>query len=91
MNKKTFLIITIFSIFILVVISSYTEQTYSGKIKTIEAKNTKTTIILKDYNETFVSFDKISVEECNEVEISGKEDTYKNKKQIIIDKIKCLN
>ncbi|MEK6959669.1 MAG: OB-fold nucleic acid binding domain-containing protein [Nanoarchaeota archaeon] len=37
-----------------------------------------------------VSFDKIEVEEGSEVKISGKVQTYKGKKEIIIDKISAV-
>lgn len=91
MNKKTFLIITIFAILFLVILSTYTEQSYSGKIKKVESTETKTTIFLENINETFISFDNIKLDpECEQIEIAGKEDNYKNQKQIIIDKISCL-
>ena len=45
----------------------------------------------ENYDFDFVAFEKISIENCTEIKIYGKEETYRTKKQILIEKILCLN
>ncbi len=91
MKKRILLIITIILIFIIILISTFQKNTYQGKITKIKNYNKRTIINLKNYSMDFVLFDNIRyLESCNSLKIEGEKNTYKNKSQIIINKIICL-
>ena len=90
-KKQLFLLSTIILIFLSIIISLNQTPFYQGKLSNIEATNTKTIIKLENYNFDFVAFEKISLENCTELKIYGKEETYRTKKQILIEEILCLN
>ena len=90
-KKQLLLLFTIILIFLSIVISLNQNPSYKGKLSNIEATNTRTIIQLENYDFDFVTFEKISVENCTELKIFGKEEIYKTKKQVLIDKILCLN
>ena len=92
MDKKQLLLLSsIILIFLSIILSLNQTPSYEGKISNIEATNTRTIIQLENYGFDFVAFEKISIKNCTELKICGKEETYKTKKQILIEKILCLN
>jgi len=92
MDKKQLLLLSsIILIFLSIILSLNQTPSYQGKISNIEATNTRTIIQLENYDFDFVAFEKISIENCTEIKIYGKEETYRTKKQILIEKILCLN
>ena len=91
MKKETLLIISIILILLTIILSTTQKNIYEGDLKRITVYEKRTIILLEDFEEEFILFDKIEINSCTHLKIEGKEDTYKNKKQIIVDKITCLN
>jgi hypothetical protein len=92
MDKKQLLLLSsIILIFLSIIISLNQTPFYQGKLSNIEASKTRTIVQLENYDFDFVAFEKVSIENCKELKIYGKEETYKTKKQILIEKILCLN
>ncbi|MBC8435156.1 hypothetical protein H8D91_01495 [archaeon] len=92
MNKKQILLITSFILILFLIIFTQSFKDFDeGEISNIKISTTRTILNLKNNEMDFISFDKIeNIEKCNKVKIYGKEELYKNKKQILIDKIICL-
>ena len=93
MDKKQLLLLsTIILIFISIIISLNQTPSYQGKISNIDATNTRTILKLENYDFDFVAFDTLTkIQNCTELKILGKEEVYRTKKQVLIDKILCLN
>lgn len=92
MNKQQILLTNSFIlILILIIFTQYSENFHEGKITKIESSVTRTIINLENSEIDFVSFNQIeNIEDCKTVKISGRDEIYKNKKKVIIDKIICL-
>lgn len=93
MNKQQILLLTSFIlIFTLIILTQNYRTSYEGKISNIETSSSRTIINLEDIEMDFIAFEKIpNLANCTQLKIFGKEETYKNKKQVMINKITCLN
>lgn len=89
MKKELLLIISILLIFITIFLSINLKQTYEGKILKIDETEKRTVILLENYEQGFILFDKINLENCSFVKMEGKTEIYKSKKQVLVDKIIC--
>ncbi len=92
MNKQQILLIISFTLILFLIVITQNIKNFSeGEISNITIGAIRTIINLKNSELDFVSFDGIeNLENCRKVRVFGKEEIYKNKKQIIIDKIICL-
>ncbi|MBT3397388.1 hypothetical protein HOA55_00065 [archaeon] len=88
--QKSLFIATIIGILILLAISQFSSQiTIQGKIQSIKYGNNKITIKLNNTPEQIIIFENkiLPLKSGDQVHIEGKQDTYKNQSQIIVDKI----
>ena len=93
MIKKILFILSVMGILLLIFLAQTTSKTQIGTIKSIQNSNNKITIHLENnpieliiFNTAFVSLKKGDI-----IEFRGKQDIYKGKKQIIVDKIFLLH
>lgn len=86
---KILFVLTILGIFSLMILTQTTKQIQTGKIKEIKYSNEIITIQIENLEEELVLFHKhqVDLKENDVISFQGKSDTYKNKKQIIVDKI----
>ncbi len=93
MNLKTIFIITLFLLLTVGIFSIHSDQTFTGKLTNIQYKNKLIIVNIENQKTDFIIFtDKLlGIKTNDNLEISGKEDTYKNNKQIIINKITKIN
>jgi|TARA_B100001971_G_scaffold164893_1_gene155443 DNA/RNA endonuclease YhcR with UshA esterase domain len=91
--KNILLLLSLFFILILIFLSQTATNKETGKISEIEYSDNKITIILEDKAEKLIIFDNkfLDLKKGNKISFEGKKDLYKNKKQIIIEKIYCLD
>jgi DNA/RNA endonuclease YhcR with UshA esterase domain len=91
--KNILLLLSLLSILILIFLSQTITNKETGKISKIEYSDNKITIILEDKEEKLIIFDNsfLDLKKGNEISFEGKKDIYKNEKQIIIEKIYCLD
>lgn len=70
-----------------------TKEIQTGIIKSIHPSNNKITIQLKNYSTELVIFDTapLKLKSGDIIDFQGKSEIYKNKKQIIVDKIFLTN
>ena len=89
MIKKITFILSIVGILFLIFLTQTTKQTQIDTIKSIQYSNNKITIQLENNSIELIIFDDISLnlQKGNTIKFQGKQDIYKGKKQIIIDKI----
>ena len=91
MNKqKTFFILSIIGILILLILSqTNSPPTIEGKIKSIKYGNNRIIINLENHNQEIIIFSTqlLNLQQGQESLIHGRQETYKNKTQIIADKI----
>ena len=90
MKKEILLILSIILIFLTIILATTQKNTYEGNLEKITEYEKRIIILLENYEEEFVLFEKLDLE-CVKIKIEGREDIYKNKKQIIVDKITCLS
>ncbi|GEM_PF-3124440 len=87
-KERLFLILSIISILVLLLLTEFQKPLIEGKIKSIK-KSFPTTIILENNNEEIILFEKeTSLKKDNLIKIFG---SRQNKNQIIATKIICLN
>lgn len=93
MIKKILFVLSLIGILSLIFLTQITKQTQTGTIKSIQTSNNKITIQLENnpieliiFNIPFINFKK-----GDTIKFQGRQDVYKDKKQIIIDKIFLLH
>ena len=82
-------IISILFLFVLLQLAPFQK----GEISSITYSSSKTTISLKDRPEKLIIFENkiLNLKEGDKIYFIGKEETYRNEKQIIVDKIEKIN
>ncbi len=91
MNKKLVFILSIISIILLSLLSNHTEIV--GKIKNINYYPERIDIYLEDLNEPIIIFTNkiLNLSKEDIIRVEGTRETYKNKEQIIANKIIKIN
>jgi len=92
-REKIFFILSLTGILLIILLAQVTKQTQTGKISSIKYSPNKITIQLENFEEPLILFDELSLnlKKGDKISFQGKEETYKNKKQIIVDKIWLTN
>lgn len=86
-SKKKYFILTLLGILTLMLLGNFKES-QTGTIQEIKTSAKKTTILLQENDIELIIFNSnINLQKGNIIKFNGKQDTYKNKEQIIIDKI----
>lgn len=87
--RKIIFLFSLIGILALIFITQTTKQTQEGTIKSIQISSNKITIQLENYSAELIIFDTnyLNLKKGDNIEFQGKRDTYKNKEQVIIDKI----
>jgi DNA/RNA endonuclease YhcR with UshA esterase domain len=90
--QKTTFILSLTGILLLILLAQTTPQTQTGKIKSIRSSNNKITIQLENNSAELILFDTsyINLSKGNTISFQGRRDTYKNKEQIIINKLHLI-
>lgn len=93
MTKKIFFILSLVGILFLIFLTQATKQIQTGTIKSIQTSNNKITINLENNSTELIIFNTpfINLKKGNAIEFQGKRNIYKNKEQIIIDKMFILH
>jgi hypothetical protein len=91
--EKILFLITLSLILTTLIYTNNHEATKTGTIKSIKYANNRVTIYLDNNQIENIAFTKniINLKENDKIKIIGKESVYKNKKQIIINKIYLIN
>jgi DNA/RNA endonuclease YhcR with UshA esterase domain len=91
--ERIFFILSIVGILILILISQITVTTHLGKIKSVQRYNNRIIIKIENSSKELVLFEEsfINLKTGDTIEFQGKQDTYRGKEQIIINKIKRPN
>lgn len=89
MIKKIFFVFSLTGIFLLIIITQNIKHFQSNTIKSIQYSNNKITIQIENNSAELIIFDNshLNLEKGNKIKFQGKQDMYKGKEQIIIDKI----
>lgn len=87
--KKIVFILSLLGILSLIFITQATQKTEIGTIKSIRVSSSKITIQLKNYSAELIIFktNHLDLKKGDVIKFQGKQEIYKNRKQIIIDKI----
>ena len=87
--QKTIFIISLLATLLLIILAQTTKQTQTDTIKSIQSSNNKIIIKLENAATELILFDTshINLSKGDTISFQGRHDTYKNKQQIIIDKI----
>ncbi|MGC9309759.1 MAG: hypothetical protein ACP5D2_03650 [Candidatus Nanoarchaeia archaeon] len=87
--KKTKLFLLLSLTFILLLLSISNHQTITGTITSIKYQQSRITITLNNSNLTYIIFTNqiLNLKQGQTITIKGYEEEYKNKKQIIVNKI----
>jgi DNA/RNA endonuclease YhcR with UshA esterase domain len=87
---KITLIISLIGILILIILSQ-SKPTQTATIESIKTSSNKIIIQIENSETELIIFDKpkLNLKKGNIIKFQGRADTYKNKSQIIIDKLKC--
>ena len=90
--KNLYLVITLLGILALTLISQ-TQSSKTATIESIQQSNFKTTIYLQNKTTELIIFDSpnLNLTTGDKIKFQGKEDIYKNQKQIIVSKISKIN
>ena len=97
MNKRRltqlFLFLTILGILLLTILTQNQNPITEGIIKSVEVSEKQTKIDLIGESRMLILFENLpkNLSKGQKVLIYGREETYRNKKQIIVDKIEILN
>ena len=93
MIKKIIFIASIIGILFLIFLTQTTKQIQVGTIKSIQSSDNKITIYLENNSIELIIFDtsSINLKKGDTIKFQGKQDIYKGKEQIIVDKIFLLN
>jgi len=91
--QKIFFILSILGTLILIFLSQITTPTYTGTIESIQSSNNKIIIEIENSSTELILFDTtyINLSKNDKIEFQGRQDIYKDKKQIIVDKILNIN
>ena len=86
-------ILSLIGILLLIFITQSTRQTQTGVIKSIHTYNNRIVIQLKNSPEELIVFtnNPINLKNGDTIKFQGRQELYKNKKQIIINKIFLIN
>ncbi len=96
MNKLTLqrllLILSLLGIALLIIISQNQKSLITGTIEKIDNSNGRITIKLENETTKLILFEKTppKIRAGDHIQVFGKEETYRGKKQIIVDKIKTI-
>jgi len=87
--EKILLILSTLGILILIFLTQTTTPTYKGTINSIQSSNNKIIIHLENSSTELILFNTqhLNLNKGDTINFQGREDTYKNQSQIIIDKI----
>ena len=90
--KKIIFILSLIGIILIIFLAQNTNQTYTGKINSIEYSKNIIVISLENFNEKLILFDapQINLKNGDLINFEGREEIYKNEEQIIVDKIKKI-
>ena len=88
LQKITF-ILSLLGILLLILLSQTTKQTQTATIESIQSSSNKIIIQIENTETELILFDTpfINLKKGDTIEFQGRQDIYKNKTQIIIDKI----
>ena len=91
--QKIVFILTLIGIPSLIFALQITKPIHTGVIKSIQTSNTKTKIKLENYSTELIIFETtpLNIKKGDTIEFQGKKEIYKNKEQIIVDKIMINN
>ena len=89
---RTTFVLTLLGILTLIFLTQ-TKPTQTGTIQTITTSQNKIIITLKNFEPELIIFDtpSLNLSKGDQIKFQGKPDTYKNKQQIIIEKIYKIN
>jgi len=89
--QKTIFIISLLATLLIIILTQTTHHTDKGTIQSIQSSNNKIIIKLENNPTELILFDAnyINLSKGDIINFQGRRDTYKNKEQIIIDKITC--
>ena len=92
MNQKLLLTLTLLGILTLSILA-ISKPTQEGIVKSIQTSQNKITIHLEKFTPELILFQTsyTTLQKGDKIKFSGRPDTYKNKEQIIVDKITKLN
>jgi len=91
-NEKLYFILSLLGVLILFVLSEFNQPVLTGKINFVNYYSERTIIILNESEREIILFDTAQLfNEGDEIIVYGKTEKYKNKTQIIADKIVLLN
>tara|TARA_Y100000310_G_C20656328_1_gene802169 strand:- start:319 stop:603 length:285 start_codon:yes stop_codon:yes gene_type:complete len=92
-KQKLFFILSILGILILLFLTTTTKPIIQGKVESINYGNNKITLQLENHNQEIILFSNqiLNLQQGQDISIQGREEIYKNKTQIIADKIIKLN
>ena len=92
-TEKILFILSILGILFLIFLSQTSTKTYEGKIESIQNSNHKIIIKIENSSTELILFEKrfIDLKKGDIIKFQGKADTYKDKKQIIVDRIEKEN
>jgi len=88
-TERILFFLAILGIFILLISINFTKDPQVGKINTIQQSEKRTMITLDDHETPLIIFTEkyLDLEKGDAIQFEGKEETYRNQKQIIVDKI----
>ena len=91
--QKTIFVISLTATFLLIFLAQTTHSTYEGTIESIQSSNNKIIIQLKNQTAELILFDipYLNLSKGDKIKFQGRRDTYKDKEQIIVDKLSCLS
>ncbi|MFH0711632.1 MAG: hypothetical protein V1889_00735 [archaeon] len=89
--QKITLVLSLLGILLLIFLAQTTKQTRTGTIQSIQLSNDKIIIQLENNSVELILFDisHINLSKGDTIKFQGRRDTYKNKEQIIVDKLIC--
>jgi hypothetical protein len=87
MNKRLLLSSCLIGLFVLIVLVQNQKPLATGEIQSLTYNNDITLIKIKNLSEEIIVFDFLYLENNASVQVYGKREFYKNKTQIIADKI----
>jgi len=92
-HQKTFFILSLIGIILLLFISQTQKPILSGKVNTIKQSTNKITLTVFENKTEIILFTNkvLNLNKQNMIEVYGSLEVYKNKTQIIAEKIKCLD
>ena len=88
--KKIFFILSLLSILLLLFLTQLNQEPIiQGKIKSIQYGNNKISVYLENSTTEIIIFTNkiLDLKQQQEIKVWGKQETYKNKEQVVADKI----